>query len=278
MDTIKFSSYNGDFELSNTSPLTLIAGPCVIEGENFAIDTAGALKEIFDTYGIKWIYKSSFDKANRSSKDSFRGLGIDKGLQILEKVKKTYRVPVITDIHEKEQVKDVASVVDFLQTPAFLCRQTDFITEVASANIPVNIKKGQFLSPYEMKNVLDKAKSTGNSNIALCERGTTFGYGNLVVDMKSLTIMKGYNSPVIFDATHSVQLPGGLGISSGGERQFVSTLAKAATSIGIAGLFLECHPNPDKAPCDGPNMLNYEQLRRLLDEILKIDKIVKFNI
>jgi 2-dehydro-3-deoxyphosphooctonate aldolase (KDO 8-P synthase) len=278
MDTIKFRSYNGDFELSNNSPLTLIAGPCVIEGEDFAIDTAGALKEIFDSHGCKWIYKSSFDKANRSSKDSFRGLGIDKGLQILEKVKKTFGVPVITDIHEKEQVRDVASVVDFLQTPAFLCRQTDFITEVASAKIPVNIKKGQFLSPYEMKNVLDKAKSTGNSNIALCERGTTFGYGNLVVDMKSLTIMKGYNSPVIFDATHSVQLPGGLGISSGGERQFVSTLAKAATSIGIAGLFLECHPNPDKAPCDGPNMLNFEQLRRLLDEILKIDEIVKLNI
>ena len=278
METIKFSSYNGDFELSNTSPLTLIAGPCVIEGEDFAIDTAGTLKEIFDSYGCKWIYKSSFDKANRSSKDSFRGLGIDKGLQILEKVKKTYRVPVITDVHEKEQVKDVASVVDFLQTPAFLCRQTDFINEVASANLPVNIKKGQFLSPYEMKNVLDKAKSTGNRNIALCERGTTFGYGNLVVDMKSLTIMKGYNSPVIFDATHSVQLPGGLGISSGGERQFVSTLAKAATSIGIAGLFLECHPNPDIAPCDGPNMLNFEQLRRLLDEILKIDKILKINI
>jgi 2-dehydro-3-deoxyphosphooctonate aldolase (KDO 8-P synthase) len=275
MNSIKFNSYNGNFELTNLAPLTIIAGPCVIEGEDFALETAGKLKVIFDSYGCNWIYKSSFDKANRSSLDSFRGVGMHAGLKILENVKKEYNVPVITDLHEKEQVDEVSRVVDMLQTPAFLCRQTDFIEKVASSNKPVNIKKGQFLSPYEMRNVLKKAYSTGNTNIALCERGTTFGYGNLVVDMKSLSIMKSFNCPVIFDATHSVQLPGGLGNSSGGERQFVSTLATAATAIGIGGLFIECHPNPDKAPCDGPNMLNFDQLRNLLDKIIKLDQLVK---
>jgi 2-dehydro-3-deoxyphosphooctonate aldolase (KDO 8-P synthase) len=261
--------------IGNELPLVFIAGPCVIESHEFALSTSRELKGIFDQLNLPFIYKSSFDKANRTSLSSFRGVGIDEGLSILADVRAQIGVPIITDVHSSDQVEQVASVVDMLQTPAFLCRQTDFILSVSASGKPVNIKKGQFLSPYEMENVLLKAKSTGNDKIALCERGTTFGYGNLVVDMKSFDIMRGFGNPVVFDATHSVQLPGGLGGASGGQREFVQSLACAAVATKIAAVFIETHPHPEIAPCDGPNMINFDDLFRLLEKLKNIDKIVK---
>lgn len=265
----------GQFEVGLAHPFFLIAGPCVIEGEQFALDTAGQLKEITDALGIPFIYKSSYDKANRTSGKSFRGPGMEAGLQILEKVKKQIGVMVLTDVHEDTPMHEVAKVVDVLQTPAFLCRQTNFIHRVAEQNIPVNIKKGQFLSPWEMKNVVDKARETGNQHIMVCERGASFGYNNLVSDMRSLAVMRESNCPVVFDATHSVQLPGGGGTVSSGQRQFVPVLARAAMAVGIAGLFMETHPNPDGAPSDGPNMWPLGQLKALLQTLQAIDKTVK---
>ena len=269
--TIKIS----DFEIANNLPITFIAGPCAIESRQFALETASYLADLFSSHNINWIYKSSFDKANRSSSSSFRGVGIDEGLSILSEVKEKIGVPVLTDVHEPEQVKPVAEVVDMLQTPAFLCRQTDFIKAVASAGIPVNIKKGQFLSPWDMHNVLNKAIEVGNDQISLCERGTMFGYGNLVVDMRGLPIMSETQHPVIFDATHSVQLPGANGGSSGGQRQFVPGLARSAVAMGVAGIFMETHPNPDDAPCDGPNMVPFDDLDKLIACLKEIDAVVK---
>ncbi|MDH5368842.1 MAG: 3-deoxy-8-phosphooctulonate synthase [Gammaproteobacteria bacterium] len=266
-----------DFKISNEDPLVFIAGPCAIEGREFALDTAKRLADIFDQAGIKWIYKSSFDKANRSSDSSFRGVGIEQGLEILAEVKDRVGIPVLTDVHESSQVTPVAAVVDMLQTPAFLCRQTDFIQAVAASGKPVNIKKGQFLSPWEMSNVLAKAVATGNSNISLCERGTSFGYGNLIVDMRGLSVMAETGHPVIFDATHSVQLPGAKGTSSGGQREFVPGLARSAVAMGVAGVFMETHPDPDRAPCDGPNMLPFTDLPKVLSQLKTIDNIVKNN-
>lgn len=265
----------GDLSISNSKPLMFIAGPCVIEGREFALDTAKRLADIFDSAGIGWIYKSSFDKANRSSGNSFRGVGIDEGLDILAEVKDRVGVSVLTDVHVSEQAKPVSAVVDMLQTPAFLCRQTDFIQSVAAAGKPVNIKKGQFLSPWEMHNVLSKAVDTGNEQITLCERGTMFGYGNLVVDMRSLSVMAETEHPVIFDTTHSVQLPGANGSSSGGQREFVPGLARAAVAAGVAGVFMETHPDPERAPCDGPNMLPFNDLPMLLRQLKAIDNVVK---
>jgi len=264
-----------DFSISNDNRLTFIAGPCAIEGREFALETAKQLADIFDKAGVNLIYKSSFDKANRSSSSSFRGVGLEQGLDILSEVKDRVGIPVLTDVHEPSQVNAVAAVVDMLQTPAFLCRQTDFIHAVAASGKPVNIKKGQFLSPWEMKNVLEKAIATGNSNISLCERGSTFGYGNLVVDMRSLAVMAETGHPVIFDATHSVQLPGAKGTSSGGQREFVPGLARSAVAMGVAGVFLETHPEPDSAPCDGPNMLPFTDLPALLEKLISIDNVVK---
>jgi 2-dehydro-3-deoxyphosphooctonate aldolase (KDO 8-P synthase) len=263
------------FNVGLDQPFFLIAGPCVIESEQFALDTAGQLKEMTDRLNIHFIYKSSYDKANRSSSNSFRGLGIDKGLQILETVKKNLHVPVLTDVHDDSPIEDIASVVDILQTPAFLCRQTNFIQRVARQLKPVNIKKGQFLSPWEMKNVTAKAQEAGNQQIMVCERGVSFGYNNLVSDMRSLVIMRETGCPVIFDATHSVQLPGGLGHATSGQRQFVPVLARAAVAAGISGLFLETHPDPDHAPSDGPNMWPLGQLEALLICLQEIDKTVK---
>lgn len=265
----------GQFEVGLAHPFFLIAGPCVIEGEQFALDTAGQLKEITTELGIPFIYKSSYDKANRTSGKSFRGPGMEAGLQILEKVKKQIGVMVLTDVHEDTPMHEVAKVVDVLQTPAFLCRQTNFIHRVAEQNIPVNIKKGQFLSPWEMKNVVEKARETGNQHIMVCERGASFGYNNLVSDMRSLAVMRESNCPVVFDATHSVQLPGGGGTVSSGQRQFVPVLARAAMAVGIAGLFMETHPQPDQAPSDGPNMWPLGQLKALLQTLQAIDKTVK---
>jgi 2-dehydro-3-deoxyphosphooctonate aldolase (KDO 8-P synthase) len=257
------------------APLTFITGPCAIESRSFALETAHALKEIFEAAGLPFIYKSSFDKANRSSAGSFRGVGLDEGLSILAEVRSTYRIPVLTDVHEPDQVAAVAEVVDMLQTPAFLCRQTDFIEAVARGGKPVNIKKGQFLAPWDMAHVLAKCKAVGNDNITLCERGTSFGYGNLVVDMRGLDIMARTGAPVVFDATHSVQLPGANGTSSGGQREFVPTLARAAVAAGVAGVFLEAHPNPDSAPCDGPNMVSFKDLPTLLAQLKAIDAVTK---
>jgi 2-dehydro-3-deoxyphosphooctonate aldolase (KDO 8-P synthase) len=265
----------GNLTISNDGPIVVIAGPCVIESRAFALETAKRLTEIFNDAGIGLIYKSSFDKANRSSGSSFRGVGIDEGLDILAEVRERVGVPVLTDIHETSQVKPVAAVVDMLQTPAFLCRQTDFIQAVAGAGKPVNIKKGQFLSPWDMHNVLAKAVATGNDQIALCERGTTFGYGNLVVDMRGLEVMATTGHPVIFDATHSVQLPGAQGSSSGGQREFVPGLARAALAVGVAGVFMETHPHPDSAPCDGPNMLPFNDMPMVLRKLKAIDKVAK---
>lgn len=265
----------GTFTVGLDQPFFLIAGPCVIEGEQFALDTAGQLKEITQALGIPFIYKSSYDKANRTSGKSFRGPGLEAGLKILDAVKKQIGVPVLTDVHEDTPMHEVASVVDVLQTPAFLCRQTNFIHRVAEQNIPVNIKKGQFLSPWEMKNVVDKARETGNQHIMVCERGVSFGYNNLVSDMRSLAVMRESGCPVVFDATHSVQLPGGSGTSSSGQRQFVPVLARAAMAVGIAGLFMETHPNPDQAPSDGPNMWPLNQIKPLLSMLQAIDKTVK---
>lgn len=263
------------FETDNRSPFFLIAGPCAIESEQLAIDTAGQLKEITDRLGIPFIYKSSFDKANRSSNASFRGPGIDEGLRILSEVKKQIQVPVLTDVHEDTPMQEVADVVDVLQTPAFLCRQTNYILKVAETMKPVNIKKGQFLSPWEMKNVVDKARSTGNEQIMVCERGYMFGYNNLVSDMRSLAIMRESNAPVVFDATHSVQLPGAQGTSSGGQREFIPVLARAAIAVGVAGVFMETHPNPAKALSDGPNAWPLGQIEELLTNLQAIDKVIK---
>lgn len=265
----------GDFQIGNNLPLVFIAGPCVIESRSFAIETALYLKEVFLDLGINFIYKSSFDKANRSSDDSFRGVGLEEGLSILAEVRDQVGVPVLTDVHEIDQIDRVAHVVDMMQTPAFLCRQSDFIKKVSSTGKPVNIKKGQFMSPQEMENVLKKAINVGNKQISLCERGTTFGYGNLVVDMRSFPIMAKFGNPVIFDATHSVQLPGAKGNSSGGQREYVEYLAKAAVSTGIAGVFLETHPDPDKAPCDGPNMIPFRDLKRLVYKLKEYDILTK---
>ena len=262
-------------QVDNQAPLFCIAGPCAIEGRAQALEVAAALKEIFARAGIPFVYKSSFDKANRSSGASFRGVGMSEGLSILADVQEKVEVPVLTDVHLPEQAKPVAEVVDVLQTPAFLCRQTDLIEAVAATGKPVNIKKGEFLAPWEMENVLKKAKATGNERICLCERGTSFGYGNLVVDMRGLEIMKQTGAPIIFDATHSVQLPGSLGSCSGGQREFVSVLARAAVAVGVAGIFMEVHPDPDKAPCDGPNMLALKDLPNLLAELKAFDQLAK---
>lgn len=263
------------FEVGIDKPLFVIAGPCVIESEELALETAGYLKEICLSLNIPFIYKSSFDKANRSSINSFRGLGVEKGLKILEKVKKEIVVPVLTDVHEDTPMDEVASVVDVLQTPAFLCRQTNFIQKVAKTNLPVNIKKGQFLAPWDMQHVVAKAKATGNQNILVCERGVSFGYNNLVSDMRSLQIMRDTGCPVVYDATHSVQLPGGGGSVSSGQREFVPTLARSAVAVGISGIFLETHPDPDKALSDGPNSLPIFQIKELLEQLVEIDRIVK---
>lgn len=263
------------FKAGIESPLFLIAGTCVIESEQMTIDTAGYLKSICDELKIPFIYKSSFDKANRSSLNSYRGPGIEKGLAILEKVKAQIGVPVLTDVHEDTPLVEVASVVDVLQTPAFLCRQTNFIKSVASFNKPVNIKKGQFLSPWEMKHVVTKAQDTGNNQIMVCERGVTFGYNNLVSDMRSLQIMRQTGCPVVYDATHSVQLPGGNNGTSGGQREFVPTLARAAVAAGISGLFMETHPDPDKALSDGPNSWPLHKMRSLLEGLIAVDRVVK---
>ncbi len=263
------------FEVGLNQPFFLIAGPCVIESEQLAIDTAGQLKEITNALNIPFIYKSSFDKANRSSVDSFRGLGVEKGLAILEKVKKTFNVPVLTDVHEDTPLDEVASVVSVLQTPAFLCRQTNFIQSVCRQGLPVNIKKGQFLAPWDMQQVVNKAKATDNQNIMVCERGASFGYNNLVSDMRSLVIMRDTNCPVVFDATHSVQLPGGKGNVSDGQREFVPALAKAAIAVGVAGVFMETHPDPDKALSDGPNAWPLGQMQSLLEQLKQLDDLVK---
>lgn len=265
-----------NFEVGLDKPLFLIAGPCVIESEQLALDTAGQIKEICLKLGIPFIYKSSYDKANRSSNKSFRGFGIDAGLKILDKVKTQIGVPILTDVHSVEEIASVAAVADVLQTPAFLCRQTDFIHAVASAGRPVNIKKGQFLSPWDMQNVVTKAReASGLDNIMVCERGVSFGYNNLVSDMRSLAVMRNTGCPVVFDATHSVQLPGGQGTVSGGQREFVPVLARAAVAAGISGLFMETHPNPAQALSDGPNAFPLGYLEALLHTLKILDEAVK---
>tara|TARA_R110002049_G_scaffold93308_7_gene230772 strand:- start:2526 stop:3377 length:852 start_codon:yes stop_codon:yes gene_type:complete len=264
-----------DFEVGNEQPIFLIAGTCVIESEAMTVDVAGKLKEVCGKLGVPFIYKSSFDKANRSSRSGFRGPGMEEGLRILAEVRRQVGVPILTDVHEDTPMDEVADVVDVLQTPAFLCRQTNFILRVANTMKPVNIKKGQFLSPWEMQNVVDKAKSTGNEQIMVCERGFSFGYNNLVSDMRSLAIMRGTGSPVVFDATHSVQLPGGQGTASGGQREFIPVLARAATAVGIAGLFMETHPEPAKALSDGPNAVPLGRIGALLETLVTIDQSVK---
>ena len=263
------------FEVGLDQPLFLIAGPCVIESEALALETAGQLKELTDALGLPFIYKSSFDKANRSSGSSFRGPGLEQGLQILQKVKQQIGVPVLTDVHEDTPLAEVAEVVDVLQTPAFLCRQTNFIQAVASQGRPVNIKKGQFLAPWDMKHVVSKARAVGNDSIMVCERGVSFGYNNLVSDMRALAAMRDTACPVVFDATHSVQLPGGQGSSSGGQREYVPVLARAAVAAGIAGLFMETHPEPEKALSDGPNAWPLPRMRELLLTLMSIDETVK---
>jgi 2-dehydro-3-deoxyphosphooctonate aldolase (KDO 8-P synthase) len=266
------------FSVGLDQPFFLIAGPCVIESEQFAIDTASELKAIAAELSIPFIYKSSFDKANRTSISSYRGPGVEEGLRILAAVKKQVGVPVLTDVHEDTPMYEVASVVDVLQTPAFLCRQTNFILRVAQTGLPVNIKKGQFLSPWEMKNVVDKARETGNNKIMVCERGVSFGYNNLVSDMRSLAIMRESRCPVVFDATHSVQLPGGGGTKSSGQREFVPVLARAAMAVGIAGIFIETHPDPDKAPSDGPNMWPISKMKELLTVLKQLDAVFKATV
>jgi 2-dehydro-3-deoxyphosphooctonate aldolase (KDO 8-P synthase) len=264
------------FEAGLDQPLFLIAGPCVVESRELQVDTAGRLKEMCGRLGIPFIFKSSYDKANRSSSRSFRGLGMEEGLRVLAEVKRQVGVPVLTDVHDEDEIKPAAEVVDVLQTPAFLCRQTDFIRAVAGAGRPVNIKKGQFLSPQEMQNVVDKAReASGRDNVLVCERGFAFGYGNLVSDMRSLAIMRATGCPVVFDATHSVQLPGGQGTSSGGQREFIPVLARAAVASGIAGLFMETHPNPEKALSDGPNAWPLGLMQPLLETLAALDRLVK---
>lgn len=264
-----------NFEVGIDKPLFVMAGPCVVESEQLAMDTAGQLKEITEKLNLPFIYKSSFDKANRSSAKSFRGLGIEEGLRILAKVKKELNVAIVTDVHEDTPLHEVASVVDVLQTPAFLCRQTNFIKKVAQQGLPVNIKKGQFLSPWDMQYVVEKARQVTEAVIMVCERGVTFGYNNLVTDMRSLAIMRATQCPVVFDTTHSVQLPGGEGGSSGGQREFIPVLARAAVAAGISGLFMETHPNPEKALSDGPNSWPLKKVAELLESLQEIDKTVK---
>lgn len=269
------------FDIGLDRPFFLIAGPCVIESHQLAMDTAGTLKEIAQELGIPFIYKSSYDKANRSSGDSFRGLGMEKGLEILADVKKQFGVPVITDVHAEDEIAAVAAVVDVIQTPAFLCRQTDFIQACAQSGKPVNIKKGQFMAPGDMLNVVEKARSAARDaglpqdSFLVCERGASFGYNNLVSDMRSLAIMRNTNCPVVFDATHSVQLPGGLGNVSGGQREFVPVLARAAVAVGISGLFMETHPNPAEAKSDGPNAVPLARMKELLSTLVDLDRAVK---
>jgi 2-dehydro-3-deoxyphosphooctonate aldolase (KDO 8-P synthase) len=269
------------FEVGLQHPIFLIAGPCVIESEQLQMDTAGTLKEITSALGIPFIFKSSFDKANRSSGTTFRGPGLERGLEILAKVKRELSLPILTDVHSPEQLAQVCAVVDVLQTPAFLCRQTDFIHAVAQTGKPVNIKKGQFLAPSDMKNVIDKARAAAlaagleTDNFMACERGASFGYNNLVSDMRSLAIMRDTGAPVVFDATHSVQLPGGLGGSSGGQREMVPVLARAAVAAGVAGLFMETHPDPAKAMSDGPNAVPLHHMKALLETLLELDRVTK---
>jgi len=263
------------FEIGLDQPFFLIAGPCVIESEQLAIETAGQLKAMTEQLNIPFIYKSSFDKANRSSLQSFRGVGLEEGLRILEQVRQQIGVPVLTDVHEDSPLSEVASVVDVLQTPAFLCRQTNFIQNVARQGLPVNIKKGQFLAPWDMTYVVNKARAAGNDDIMISERGICFGYNNLVSDMRSLAVMRDTDCPVVFDATHSVQQPGGQGQVSGGQREFVPVLARAAVAAGVAGLFMETHPQPDKALSDGPNMLPLDKIAELLKTLKELDSIVK---
>ena len=265
----------GDFQIGNDLPFVLFAGPCVIEGEDFSLKVATDIRDICAEVGVNLVFKSSFDKANRTSVDGFRGPGLDEGLRILQRVKDDVGVPIITDIHTPEQVEKVAKVADIMQTPAFLCRQTDFITAVAKAGIPVNIKKGQFLAPWDMPHVLEKAKSTGNMDIMLCDRGTSFGYNNLVSDFRSLMVMAETGAPVVYDATHSVQQPGGLGGATGGNREYVPGLSRAAVSIGVAAVFMEVHPDPDNAKSDGPNSVRLSDLKGLLQTLKTIDEVVK---
>jgi len=262
------------FEVGHDRPFFLIAGPCVVESEGLVLDIAGRMQEITGALGIPYIFKASYDKANRSSQASFRGPGIEEGLRILSEVKRQFGLPVLTDVHEDSPMAEVAAVVDVLQTPAFLCRQTNFILSASSQGKPVNVKKGQFLSPWEMKNVIDKARSTGNEQVMACERGFSFGYNNLVSDMRSLAVMREY-APVVFDATHSVQLPGGQGSASGGQREFVPVLARAAVAAGVSGVFMETHPDPARALSDGPNAWPLDRMRSLLEILLQIDMAVK---
>lgn len=264
-----------DWLVTSETPFFLISGPCVVESESLQMQTASTLKDICADLGIPFIFKSSFDKANRSSVEGYRGLGMDEGLRILEKVRDELEVPVLTDVHEDTPIDEVADVVSVLQTPAFLCRQTGFIQKVAKAGLPVNIKKGQFLAPWDMKHVVDKARAAGNDDIMVCERGTSFGYNNLVSDMRALAVMRETGCPVVFDATHSVQLPGGEGTSSGGQREMVPVLARAATAVGIQGLFMETHPEPEKALCDGPNSMRLSEMYGLLETLQRIDRTVK---
>jgi 2-dehydro-3-deoxyphosphooctonate aldolase (KDO 8-P synthase) len=264
-----------NFNVSNDLPFFLIAGPCSIESKDHAIDHAGKINEICKQLNLNFVYKSSFDKANRSSSLSSRGVGIDQGLKILSDVKKTFGIPLITDVHESYQCKDVANVVDIIQIPAFLCRQTDLLYAAAETNKIINVKKGQFLAPWDMKNVLNKIVDYGNNQVLLTERGTSFGYNTLVSDMRAIPQMSEFGYPIIFDATHSVQQPGGMGTTSGGQREFVPVLARAAISIGVSGLFVEVHENPDDAPSDGPNMLKISELSALLSKLIQLDKLVK---
>ncbi|MFT5208792.1 MAG: 2-dehydro-3-deoxyphosphooctonate aldolase (KDO 8-P synthase) [Flavobacterium sp.] len=266
-----------NYEVNDKTPFFLIAGTCVVESEQMAMDTAGKLKEDCDDLGIHLIYKSSFDKANRSSHESYRGPGLEAGLKILQKVKQELGLPILTDVHEDTPLNEVAEVVSVLQTPAFLCRQTNFIQKVAETGLPVNIKKGQFLAPWDMVHVVKKAQACGNQNIMVCERGVSFGYNNLVSDMRSLAVMKQIGCPVVFDATHSVQLPGGQGASSGGQREMVPVLARAAVAVGIHGIFMETHPEPEKALSDGPNSWPLDKMHQLLSMIKQIDGIIKSN-
>jgi 2-dehydro-3-deoxyphosphooctonate aldolase (KDO 8-P synthase) len=263
------------FEVGLDKPFFLMAGPCIVESESMAIDTAATLKEITTELNIPFIYKSSFDKANRSSHKSFRGLGVEEGLRILKKVKEEVGVPIVSDVHEDTDLEAVAEIIDVIQTPAFLCRQTNFMQRVAKLNKPVNVKKGQFLAPWDMTHVIEKMRAVGNEQLMVCERGVSFGYNNLVSDMRSLAIMRETNCPVVFDATHSVQLPGGQGTSSGGQREFVPVLARAAVAVGISGLFMETHPDPSKALSDGPNSWPLDKMKELLIELKRIDEVIK---
>lgn len=264
-----------NYEVGNDLPFFLMAGPCVIESESLVMHIAETMVEITTRLGIPYIFKASFDKANRSSYESFRGPGIAVGLEILQKVKQQFNIPVVTDVHEDTPLDEVASIVDVLQTPAFLCRQTNFMQKVARCGKPMNIKKGQFLAPWDMKRVIEKVKVIGNQQVMACERGACFGYNNLISDMRSLEIMKSFDVPVVFDATHSVQLPGGLGHATGGQREFISVLAKAATAVGISGLFMETHPDPDQALSDGPNSWPLCKMEELLKRLVAIDRVVK---